>query len=240
MNEEENKGKHLSEEDVKYYCKPLKSSDDEEKKLYQIEEEFRAGIDAMKKLGPSVSFYGGARFKEDHKVYKKVQHLANRIVKELNYNIITGGGGGVMEAASRGAYETQGNAIGLTIRLPKEQDTNKYVTQEIPFRFFFARQVSMSYTTEVCIFCPGGFGTMNELFEILTLEQTGKIGKIPIIFFDTEYWKPLEKVIEETFLKKYETIAPKDLNLYTITDDEDTVLEIIKSSKIRDGEDSLN
>lgn len=239
MNKEENKKSHLSEEDIKYYCKPLESSNKEEKKLYEIEEEFRAGIDAMKKLGPSVTFYGGARFKEDNEVYKKVQHLAGRIVKELNYNIITGGGGGVMEAASRGAYEAQGNAVGLTIRLPKEQKTNKYVTEEIPFRFFFARQVSMSYSTEVCIFCPGGFGTMNELFEILTLEQTNKIGRIPIILFDTKYWEPLKDIIEETFLKKYKTIAPESLNLYTITDNEDEVLEIIKNSKMRDGEDSL-
>ncbi len=95
----------------------------------------------------------------------------------------------------------------------------------------------MSYTTEVCIFCPGGFGTLNELFEILTLEQTEKIDKIPVIFFGSEYWNPLEKFIEGVLLEKYKTINPKDINIYTITDDEDEILKIIKKSKMRNGED---
>ncbi len=231
--------KHITSEDIKNGCITLTNDDDEETKLHIIQEEFKQGIDAMKDVKASVTFYGGARFKEDHEVYKKTQKLAYRISKELGYTILSGGGGGIMEAASRGAYEAGGESIGLTIRLPREQKANKYLTKEVPFYFFFARQVSMSYTTEVCIFCPGGFGTFNELFEVLTLEQTDKIGRIPVILFGSEYWNPLEKVIEEVLLKKYNTINSDDLNIYTITDDEDRILEIIKKSKLRDGEDTL-
>ncbi len=227
---------HLTIDNIQNCYIPL-TNNEEEIKLHMIQEEFRTGIDTVKNLEASVTFYGGARFKEDDEVYKKVQKLAYRISKELGYTIITGGGGGVMEAASRGAYEAGGKALGLTIKLPHEQKVNKYVTQEVPFYFFFARQVSMSYTTEVCIFCPGGFGTLNELFEILTLEQTEKIDKIPVIFFGSEYWNPLEKFIEGVLLEKYKTINPKDINIYTITDDEDEILKIIKKSKMRNGED---
>ena len=101
---------------------------------------------------------------------------------------MSGGGNGIMEAANKGGFDAGVQSIGLSIELPHEQKINHYVTKEIPFHFFFARQVSMDYTTEVCIFCPGGFGTLNELFEVLTLQQTHKIGKIPIILFGSEYW----------------------------------------------------
>lgn len=230
--------KHITLEDIKNGCITL-TNDDEKTKLYMIEEEFRQGIDAMKMVDKSVTFYGGARFNEDHEVYKKAQKLAYRISKELGYTILSGGGGGVMEAVSRGAYEAKGKAIGLTIKLPHEQKPNKYLNKEIPFHFFFARQVSMHYTTEVCIFCPGGFGTLSELFEILTLRQTSKIGKVPIILFGSEFWNPLEKVIEKSLLKRYNTINPDDLNIYHITDNEDEILDIVKNSKTRDGGDDL-
>jgi uncharacterized protein (TIGR00730 family) len=218
---------------------PISGDADEEDTLHMIQDEFRSGIDAMKGLEKSVTFYGGARFDENHEVYKKVRKLAYRIAKELDCTIISGGGSGVMEAACRGASEAGGKTIGLTIKLPRQQKVNRYVSQEIPFYFFFARQVSLSYTTEVCIFCPGGFGTLNELFEMFTLKQTGKIGKVPVILFDSEYWNPLQKIIKENLLEKYKTINPADLDIYTITDNEDEILEIIKNSKIRNGEDVL-
>jgi hypothetical protein len=212
----------------------------EEEKLKIIQDEFRSGIETVKKFNPSVTFYGSAQISKDSESYKKVQNLTYKISKELGYAILSGGGPGIMEAANKGAYEAKGVSVGLTIKLPNEQFTNKYVTDEIPFKYFFTRQLSMLYATEVCIFCPGGYGTLNELFEILTLQQTNKIDRIPIILFGSDFWNPIEKVMKEVLLDKYKTIVKEDLNLYIITDDEDEIFEIIKKSKIRDGEEALN
>ena len=208
-------------------------------KLKMIQDEFHQGIDTVNKFNPSVTFYGSARTKEDSSSYQKVRSLSNRIAKELGYAVLSGGGPGIMEAANRGAFEAGGRSVGLTIKLPTEQLTNPYVTDEIPFNFFFTRQSAMSYSTEVCVFCPGGFGTLNELFEILTLLQTKKIGNIPVILFGSDFWSPIEKVIKEVLIEKYQTVSIEDLNLYVIKDDEDEILEIIKNSKIRNGEDSF-
>ena len=208
-------------------------------KLKMIQDEFHQGIDTVNKFNPSVTFYGSARTKEDSSSYQKVRSLSHRIAKELGYAVLSGGGPGIMEAANRGAFEAGGRSVGLTIKLPTEQLTNPYVTDEIPFNFFFTRQSAMSYSTEVCVFCPGGFGTLNELFEILTLLQTKKIGNIPVILFGSDFWSPIEKVIKEVLIEKYQTVSIEDLNLYVIKDDEDEILEIIKNSKIRNGEDSF-
>jgi hypothetical protein len=211
----------------------------EESKFKEIEEEFHKGIDIVKGINPSVTFYGSARITEDNLYYTKVQKLTFRIAKELGYSVLSGGGPGIMEAANKGAFEAGGRSIGLTIKLPHEQTNNPYVTEEIPFHYFFSRQSAMSYATEVCIFCPGGFGTLSELFEVLTLEQTEKMGKAPIILFGSEYWNPIDSIIKEVLLKKYKTVSEKDVELYVIKDNEDEILEIIKNSKIRNGEDSF-
>ncbi len=232
--------KHLSIDDIKSGCVTLYGDNDEETKLCMIQEEFRQGIDMISLLTPSVTFYGSARIEETHPSYKQTQSLAYRISKELGYIILSGGGSGIMEAASRGAHDAGGRAVGLTIRLPHEQKTNQYITDEIPFYFFFARQVSMSYMTEVVIFCPGGFGTLDEFFEMLTLQQTGKIGRIPIILLGSDFWNPLQKFIKEVLVDTYGAISPDDMNLYTITDDEDQILKIISQSRLRDGRDALS
>ena len=213
--------------------------DIEEVKLKMIKEEFRNGIDLVNKFNPSVTFYGSTRLNEDHPYYKKVQSLTYRIAKELGFAILSGGGPGIMEAANRGAFEAGGRSVGLTIKLPNEQINNPYVTDQIPFNFFFTRQSAMSYCTEVCIFGPGGFGTLSELFEILTLEQTKKIGRIPVILFGNDYWNPLDKTIREVLLDKYQTVKKEDTDIYTIIDNEEEILEIIKNSKMRNGEDSF-
>ena len=232
--------RHITKDDIKEGCVSLKGENNEEVKLCIIQEEFRQGIDAVKDIGHSVTFYGSARLKPDHPEYIKTYNLAYKIAKDLNHVVISGGGGGIMEASNKGAYDAGINSMGLTIRLPHEQTPNQYVTTEIPFHFFFARQVSMSYTTEVCIFCAGGFGTLNELFEILTLMQTGKITRIPVFLYGTEYWNPIEKLIKEHLSEKYHTINPDDVDLYKITDNDDEILEIIKNSKVRNGDDALN
>lgn len=231
--------KHITKEDIKNGSITLNAVEGEEKKLVMIQDEFRAGMDIVKDLPPSVTFYGSARLKEDHPEYIKAYKLAFRVAKELGYIIITGGGPGIMEAANKGAREAGVESIGLTIRLPHEQDTNKYVTREASFHFFFARQVCMSYTTEACVFCAGGFGTLNELFEVLTIQQTGKVGKFPIVLYGVEFWTPLKEIMKEFLHDKYELIGGEDTEIFTITDDEDEILEIIKNSRIRQGEDAL-
>jgi uncharacterized protein (TIGR00730 family) len=231
--------KHLSIEDIKSGCITLYGENNQETKLCMMEEEFRQGIDVIQDYTPSVTFYGSARLEKEHSDYKNTELLAYRISKELGYTILSGGGGGIMEAANKGAHDAGGRSIGLTIKLPEEQKTNPYVTQEIPFYFFFTRKVAMSYATEVCIFCAGGFGTFDELFEMLTLQQTGKIGRIPVILFGSEFWNPLQAFIKEVMIEKYGVIHPRDTDLYTITDDMDEILSIIKQSRLRDGQDAL-
>jgi uncharacterized protein (TIGR00730 family) len=208
-------------------------------KLKEIQDEFHQGLDAVSKFNPSVTFYGSTRMKEDSPYYQKVRNLTNRIAKELGYAILSGGGPGIMEAANRGAFEAGGKSVGLTIKLPNKQLTNPYLTDEIMFHFFFTRKSTLFFSTEVCVFCPGGFGTFDELFEILNLQQTKKLGRIPVILYGADFWNSIDKTIKEVLLEKYHTVSQEDLDLYTITDDEEKILEIIKNSKIRNGEDSL-
>ncbi len=216
-----------------------KGIDIDEEKLKMIRTEFQKGIDVVNKINPSVTFYGSTRIKEGEPYYQKVKNLTFRIAKELNYAVLSGGGPGIMEAANRGAFEAGGKSVGLTIKLPREQIHNPYITDEIAFNFFFTRQSAMSYSTEVCVFCPGGFGTLSELFEILTLEQTNKIGRIPIILYGSDFWNPIDKMIKENLLKDHHTVYETDTELYMIKDNEDEIIEIIKNSKIRNGDDSL-
>ncbi len=232
--------RHITADDIKNGCITLTGGDGEEAKLCMIQEEFREGIDTVKDMGPSVTFYGSARLKPEHPEYIKVYNLAKRIASELKYIVISGGGGGIMEAANKGAKEGGVESIGLTIRLPHEQATNPYVTKEVPFHFFFARQVSMSYTTEACIFCAGGTGTMYEFFEMLTHLQTGKIGTLPVILYGSDFWNPVKKLLQEVFVEKYQTISASDLERFIITDDQEQILEIIRNSKTRNGDDELN
>jgi uncharacterized protein (TIGR00730 family) len=137
-----------------------------------------------------------------------------------------------MRAANRGAYEAGGNSVGLTIELPREQLTNEYLTNKINFHYFFSRKVCLSFSAEAYIFLPGGFGTLDEFLEILTLVQTAKIPRVPMILVGESFWKPLEKFFEEVLVTEG-MIDKEDTNLYTITDDEETILNIIKNAPVR-------
>ncbi len=138
-----------------------------------------------------------------------------------------------MEAGNRGAYEMGKPSLGLTIELPMEQSTNPYVTEEMPFYFFFTRKVLMAYSAEAYLYFPGGYGTLDELFEILTLVQTGKISRLPIILVGAAFWKPLDEFIKQTLLAEKGTISESDLDLYIITDDEDKIVEMVRNAPMR-------
>ncbi len=197
----------------------------------RIAAEFENGLDFIKKYEKSVTIYGSARFKSDNIYYKDARSLAGSLSK-AGYAVITGGGPGIMEAANRGAKEAGGNSLGLNIELPYEQILNPYVTDSMSFYYFFSRKTTMSFAAEAYIYYPGGFGTLDELFEILTLVQTRKIRKIPIFLVGTSFWQPLQNFIEQVLLQSNATIDKKDLDLYKITDDHDLILKTILKSPV--------
>jgi uncharacterized protein (TIGR00730 family) len=204
------------------------------RRVREISEEFKKGFAFIMRHPKSVTFFGSARFKEDDPFYQKARRIAKRIARQ-GFTVVTGGGPGIMEAGNRGAVEGDHNehSVGVCIKLPHEQITNPYVTDGIELKYFFSRKVILTFSAEAYVYFPGGFGTMDEFFEILTLVQTGKIEKVPIILVGAEYWNPLNEFIKKTILKKFEAIKEQDLDLYTITDDEDLVLDIIKKAPLR-------
>jgi uncharacterized protein (TIGR00730 family) len=203
-------------------------------RLDRIDKEFTDGMNFVKKCSKSVTIFGSARTLPEEQDYKTARELGYRIADELGYAVITGGGPGIMEAGNRGAHEAGGNSLGLTIKLPMEQVTNPFLTDHMDFNYFFARKVSMSFSAEAYVYFPGGFGTLDEFFEILTLVQTEKIEPTPIILFGKKYWSGLDKFIKKHLLKG-EKIDSQDRDLYTIVDNIEEALEIIKNAPIRTG-----
>jgi len=203
-----------------------------EERLTEITRELKEGLELLKDYSKSVTFFGANQTKEGDFCYSDAQTLAGRIVTELNYAVVTGGSSGIMEAANRGAFEAGGNSLGLQITLPKEQATNKYLTKEINFHHFYMRKVSLSYAAEAYVFYPGGYGTLDEFFEIITLIQTKKIERVPVICVGTEYWNGLKNFLTTEVLSR-KNIEAEDIEIFTITDNHDEILEIIKNAPIR-------
>ncbi|MFM2357286.1 MAG: hypothetical protein RJA61_23 [Candidatus Parcubacteria bacterium] len=199
-----------------------------------IQKEFKDGFEFLVDHPKSVTFFGSARLPTGDIYYEKARSIAAKIVHALGYSIVTGGGPGIMEAANKGGFEAKGKSLGLTIKLPKEQITNPFLTEEVKFHYFFSRKVCLSFSAEAYLFFPGGFGTLDELFEILTLVQTHKIEKVPVILVGTEYWKALDVFMREQMLAK-EMIDKDDVALYHITEDENEIIEIIKNAPIKNG-----
>lgn len=226
------KNRALTTEEIKEGCIKINGQDGSEAQVCVAQEELRQGIEMLEAYENSVTFYGASRINENDQTYKQAEELAKKISTELGYAIMSGGGPGIMEAANKGAYEANGTSVGLTIKLPTEQATNKYVNQEIPFYFFFTRRTVMSYTAKACIFFPGGFGTFDEFFELLTMKQTNKIGDVPLILVGSEFWNEVDILVKKLLVDKYKTVLPEETNLYHITDDMEEVLNIIKNSKI--------
>ncbi|PID83507.1 TIGR00730 family Rossman fold protein [Candidatus Campbellbacteria bacterium] len=199
----------------------------------RVADEICMGLKAIRKYPKSVTFFGSARLKPDHKYYKKAKSLGEKI-SSLGYAVITGGGPGIMQAGNEGSYEATGEGIGFNIELPFEQKANPYVTHNVDFHYFFTRKVSMTFSGEAYLYFPGGFGTLDEFFEIITLIQTKKIPKVPIILVGKDFWNPLIKYFEKTLLSpKFNTISKSDLKLFKILDDEDEILKIVKKAKLR-------
>ncbi len=192
-------------------------------------EELLAGLTAVKQYPKTVSFFGSARTKEGSAYYEKARELAGEICKE-GFTVITGGGPGIMEAANRGSKEACGYAVGFNIELPSEQVINPYVTHGVNFKFFSARKMALFFSAEACLFFPGGFGTLDEFFQVITLVQTRKTHSIPLILVGSEFWNPLDEFIKETLLGTFKTISPEDVNLYHISDDKEEILNIIRNT----------
>lgn len=199
-------------------------------RVSRIDQEFDDGFRLIGKYNYTVSFFGSARFKEDAPYYKKARELG-KVLSDEGYTIVTGGGGGIMEAGDRGATEAGGQSIGLNIKLPKEQSLNPYVTESMSFRYFFTRKVILAFGADAYIYFPGGFGTLDELFEIITLIQTKKMPMAPIILFGSEYWTALDMFIKTYLLEGMHTISPGDEELYTITEDPEVIKAIINQHR---------
>ena len=208
--------------------------------MFKVLAELVDGFETMQRLGPCVSIFGSARVVPGHKHYELARSIANRLTEE-GFGVITGGGPGIMEAANRGASEKNGISVGLNISLPFEQFTNQYIDKDknLHHRYFFVRKVMFVKYSQAFIALPGGFGTMDELFEVLTLTQTGKINKVPIILVGTEFWRPMKDWITEVMDKEFGYISSGDINYLPLVDEPEQVVKIINDFYGGDGSTGL-
>jgi uncharacterized protein (TIGR00730 family) len=205
-----------------------------------ISKEFRHGFDFVKKYPKSVSIFGSSRLKPGSVHYNEAEKLATKIVRELGYAVVTGGGPGIMEAGNKGAMESGGASLGLLISLPFEHSSNEYLSDSMRFTYFFSRKAMLMFAAEAYVFFPGGYGTMDEFFSVITLIQTGKLPKVPIILFGGEYWHNFKKFLKENMVDEHQTINPEDLDLFEITDSHERALEIIQKAPVSEWWRNIN
>ena len=196
--------------------------------IFKIMSEFVNGYESMARIGPCVSIFGSARIKPDNKYYLLAEKIAYKISK-AGYGVITGGGPGIMEAGNKGAHNGNGTSVGLNIELPFEQHHNPYIDKDknLNFDYFFVRKVMFVKYSQGFVVMPGGFGTLDELFEAVTLIQTKKIGKFPIILVGTDFWSGLIDWINTVLIEKEKTVHSEDMNLIKIVDTEDEVVKAL-------------
>lgn len=204
--------------------------DSAEGRLVGVTEEFSKAFDILEKHERTVSVFGSARVLPSTSIYQDAVKLTSTLANK-GYAIVTGGGGGIMEAANKGAYDAGKPSIGFNIQLPTEQVLNEYTTEHYSFEHFFGRKVALTLNANAYVYFPGGFGTLDELFEILTLQQTSIIPKVPTIFYDSKFWQPIAHVIDQTLNNEYRTIHPEDTKLYTITDSLDEAVQLIEDHR---------
>lgn len=204
-------------------CKPNKI---ESWRIFKIMSEFVEGFDVIRRYSLAATFFGSARTMPSDKTYQHATELAGRLSKK-GFAIITGGSSGIMQAANEGAFTAGGASVGLNINLPSAQSYNAYLTDRFGFDHFFVRKVMLTYASEVYIYFPGGFGTLDEFFEIITLIQTKKIRKVPVVLFGKEYWEPILSVIEKTLYQEFSNIDKEDMDLYQLVDSVDEAYDYI-------------
>lgn len=206
-------------------CKPQQI---ESWRVFKIMSEFVEGFEILKKYGLAATFFGTARQTFDSRVYADATALAGELAK-AGFAVFTGGNNGVMESANKGAYEAGGASVGLNINLPGAS-INKYLTESVTFDHFFVRKVMLAFASEVYIYFPGGFGTLDEFTEILTLVQTKKIKRVPIVLYGAEFWNPIVKLFEDELLNKYHSIDADDMNLFKVVDSVEEAMTYITAT----------
>lgn len=199
-------------------------------RLFKIMGEFVDGVEALHHIGPAVTVFGSARMKPDDQIYKKAAEIASLFVKE-KFAVITGGGPGIMEAANRGANEAGGTSVGLNIELPFEQAPNPYADIQVDFRYFFVRKVMLVKYSLAYIIMPGGFGTLDELFEAVTLIQTERIKSFPVILVGSDYWQGLLDWVKDRMLAE-KTISPDDIDILQIIDEPEEIVKAVTNKVI--------
>lgn len=227
-------GNNISPDEEKRIRRAFKDKDWAEIKstdswtIFKVMSEFVEGFQKLAKIGPCVTIFGSARTKPEEDNYKKAEQIAELLVQQ-GYGVITGGGPGIMEAGNKGARNAGGKSVGLNIELPFEQHNNIYIDADklIDFDYFFVRKVMFVRYSQGFIVMPGGFGTLDEFFEAITLIQTQKIGQFPIVLVGREYWKGLIAWIEEVVLKQEENINPEDMNLINIVETPAEAVKVI-------------
>jgi len=195
-------------------------------RLFKIMGEFVEGFDTLNEIGPAVSFFGSARIKPSDPIYKKTEKIA-RLFVENNFAVITGGGGGVMEAANKGATEAGGTSVGLNIILPFEQEPNSFANVKLEFKYFFIRKVMFVKYAAAYIILPGGFGTLDELFEAVTLVQTHRIKPFPLILVGSDYWAGLIDWIKAKLLSE-KMISPEDIEILQVMDEPEEIVKAVQ------------
>jgi uncharacterized protein (TIGR00730 family) len=195
-------------------------------RVFRIMSEFVQGFELLRNYDLAATFWGSARLTPTDPYYKAAEELAAKLAKK-GFAIISGGGPGIMEASNVGAFKVGGKSVGLNIQLPYEQKLNPYTTDSLSFDFFFARKVMLTFASEVYVYFPGGFGTLDELFEIVTLIQTEKIEKLPVLLYGREFWEPLLRWFEKDLLKHHKTISKEDLELFQVVDSVDEAYKYI-------------
>jgi uncharacterized protein (TIGR00730 family) len=221
-------GKATRSPEERQFLEGPRSRTDEFFRVLRILAEFIRGFRALHFVGPCVTVFGSARFQPGHRYYELARE-AGRHLSSAGFTVMTGGGPGIMEAANRGAREHGGPSIGCNIQLPMEQEPNPYVDKFVEFRYFFVRKVMLVKYSRAFVVLPGGFGTLDEVFETLTLVQTGKIRNFPIILMGREYWRPVLDFIRETMLAQG-TISPEDVDLITVTDSPEEAAAVVREA----------
>ena len=198
-------------------------------RVFRIMSEFVQGFEVLRSHGLAVTVFGSARTSPDHPDYIAAEELSARLAKR-GFSVITAGGPGIMEAANVGAYKAGGRSVGFNIDLPFEQKLNPYVTESLDFDYFFSRKVMLAFAAEAYVYFPGGFGTLDELMEMVTLIQTKKIKPIPIVLYDKTFCDPLLEWFRTRLLRDYETISAEDLDIIQVVDTVDEAYEYIVSN----------